>query len=52
MSLHGTGSSASGSRLHSIETTCHGRVANAQRLLLAGLRRLLVERGAEGIDDG
>jgi hypothetical protein len=58
MSLHGTGSSAPGSWLHSNETTCHGRVAKAERVSLvrlrvtAGLRRLRLERGADGIGDG
>jgi len=57
MSLHGIWSNAPGSRLHTMETTCQGRVAK----LLAGrapgprateLRRFSVVRGTEGFGDG
>ena len=57
MSLHRMGSSAPGSWLHSNETTCHGRLAKAERVSLvrlptSGLRCLSVKLGADGIGDG
>lgn len=52
ISAHAIGSNAPGSRLHTIETTCQGRVAKALGLRATELRCLLWVGGSEGVGDG